>query len=90
MEAAAAQLEEVPEDALAALEARIVKAVELVESLRQERDAALIELSSVKKFAGSASLEQDKLRKELDDLRADRKQVRTRIEKLLAQVESLG
>jgi uncharacterized coiled-coil DUF342 family protein len=67
------------QDALEALEQRILKAVQHVETLRKERDAALEELAGTKT-----------LRKELDELKAERKQVRTRIEKLLAQVDSLG
>ena len=85
MEAAVKMTEET--DALQELEERILKAVLLVESLRKERDAALAELEDSKKSSGA---DQQKLRKELDDLKAERKQVRTRIEKLLAQVDSLS
>ena len=77
---------EAENDALEALEERILKAVEHVEALRKERDTALEELAEAKK----ASVDHQKLRKELDDLKSERKQVRTRIEKLLAQVDSLG
>ena len=73
-------------DALEALEERILKAVELVETLRKERDEALAELADAKKGNAEAT----KLRKELDELKSERKQVRTRIEKLLAQVDSLS
>jgi len=56
-------------DALASLEERITKAVELVTTLRAERDAAV---------------------QELEELRSERKQVRTRIEKLLGQMDLLS
>ena len=77
---------EAENDALEALEERILKAVEHVEALRKERDTALEELAEAKK----ASVDHQKLRKELDDLKSERKQVRARIEKLLAQVDSLS
>ncbi len=63
-------------DSLAGLEDRIVKAVQLVQRLRQEKDAALKENAS--------------LNEELEALRAERKQVRGRIEKLLGQIDTLG
>ena len=63
------------EDALSELEDRIRKTVDLVGTLREERDAAVAE--------------SQRLRQELDSLRSERKQVRTRIEKLLGQMELL-
>jgi uncharacterized coiled-coil DUF342 family protein len=63
------------EDSLASLEERIHRTVELVSTLRAERDAAIGE--------------SQKLREELEGLRSERKQARTRIEKLLRQMESL-
>ncbi len=77
------------EDALASLEDRIRRAVDLVVELRAERDAALAELASAKKAVAPALAETQKLRTELDALRGERKQVRTRIEKLLGQMELL-
>jgi len=83
-------------DSLASLEERILRAVELVAALRAERDtalgeleearAALAELASVKKTAAEA----DKLHEEIEGLRAERKQVRIRIEKLLGQMDQLS
>ena len=64
------------DDALATLEERIHRAVDLVTTLRTERDAAVAD-------AG-------KLRQELEDLRAQRKQARVRIEKLLGQMDLLA
>jgi len=64
------------DDALATLEERIHRAVDLVSKLRNERDAAVAD-------AG-------KLRQEIEDLRAQRKQARVRIEKLLGQMDLLA
>ncbi|MCU1338552.1 MAG: hypothetical protein JWO19_4133 [Bryobacterales bacterium] len=63
------------DDALATLEERIHRTVELVSTLRNERDAAVADAQ--------------KLRQELEDLRSQRKQVRVRIEKLLGQMDLL-
>ena len=77
------------EDALASLEDRIRRAVDLVVELRAERDAAIAELASARKAVAPALAETQKLRQELEALRGERKQVRTRIEKLLGQMELL-
>ena len=61
------------DDALASLEERIHRTVELVSTLRSERDAAVADAKQ--------------LRQELDDLRSQRKQARVRIEKLLGQMD---
>ena len=63
-------------DSLSHLEERITRAVELVNSLKEEKAELESQLTS-------ASAENDTLRQELDELRAERRQVRSRIEKLL-------
>ena len=70
-------------DSLGHLEERITRAVELVTSLRAEKAALESQLAS-------AISDRDNVRQELDDLRSERKQVRTRIEKLLGQMDSLS
>ena len=70
-------------DSLAHLEERITRAVEVVASLRSEK-------STLESQLASAIAERDAARQELDDLRSERKQVRTRIEKLLGQMELLS
>ena len=90
MEAVAPSLLPLPEDdALASLEDRIRRAVEMVATLREERDAALAERDSAKKSARESVAESQKLREEVEVLRSERKQVRSRIEKLLGQMELL-
>ncbi len=80
----------VPEaDSLAHLEERIHRAVELVAQLRAERDAAIAERDAARSGAGAALSEMQKLRDEVEELRGERKTVRTRIEKLLGQMDQL-
>jgi len=71
------------QDSLANLEERILRTVELVNDLRAERDEA-------QKAAGAAVAEAQKLRQEIEELRGERKHVRTRIEKLLGQMDLLS
>jgi FtsZ-binding cell division protein ZapB len=78
------------QDSLANLEERILRTVELVNTLRVERDEAIAERDRVKHAAGAAMAETQKLRMELEELRGERKQVRTRIEKLLGQMDLLS
>ena len=58
---------------LSSLEERIHRTVELVATLRSERDTAIADAQQ--------------LRQELDDLRSQRKQARVRIEKLVGQMD---
>ena len=70
-------------DALSGLEDRIQKAVELVIRLREERDIALQE-------AADSQAQAARLSEELKSLQAERKQVRSRIEKLLGQIDEIS
>jgi FtsZ-binding cell division protein ZapB len=86
---AAAQAPLQDDDPLASLEERIRRAVDLVAKLRAERDAAVAEMEAARNAAGSALTDSQKVRHELESLRSERKQVRTRIEKLLGQMDLL-
>ena len=70
-------------DPLAILEDRITRAAELVATLRAEKTDLEAQLRS-------ALEDRDSYRQELDELRSERKQVRTRIEKLLGQMDLLS
>jgi FtsZ-binding cell division protein ZapB len=79
-------MEPLPErqaDSLARLEERILQAAEAVARLRREKEAALQEAAAAKALAS-------KLTEEVETLRAERAQVRGRIEKLLGQLELLN
>lgn len=70
-------------DSLTGLEERIVKAVELIARLKKEKEAAVSEASDARAQAA-------RLADEMDSLRSERKHVRTRIEKLLGQMDLLS
>lgn len=83
-------------DSLASLEERISRAVEVVATLRRENQELATRLQSVEadrdrtqQEARASAAQAEKLAAELDDLRSERKQVRTRIEKLLGQMDLL-
>jgi FtsZ-binding cell division protein ZapB len=70
-------------DSLSNLEERIQRAVQLVARLRQEREAAVQDAAEAKREAAL-------LADEVKTLHAERKQVRSRIEKLLGQIDQLS
>ena len=70
-------------DPLAILEDRITRAAELVANLRAEKVDLEAQLRS-------AMEDREAYRMELDELRSERKQVRSRIEKLLGQMDLLS
>ena len=73
-------------DSLSSLEERITRTVELVAELRRENAALMEQLEA----ANSSAAQSQKYLQELEDLRKERKQVRTRIEKLLGQMDLLS
>ena len=84
-------------DSLTSLEERIHRAVQLVSQLRQEKegvqkqlDAAVAEKEAVVLSASDLQTQLNAVAEELDSLKSERKQVRTRIEKLLGQMDLLS
>lgn len=84
-------------DALASLEDRVLRAVELVGQLRQQKEAvekqveaAVAEKAAALDQVGKLEADNLKLLEELETLRSERKQVRGRIEKLLGQMDLLA
>ena len=74
---------ELENDSLSSLEDRIHSAVQLVARLRQEKEAAVAEAAEARRAAAL-------LGDEVKTLQAERKQVRSRIEKLLGQIDQLS
>ena len=84
-------------DSLGGLEEQIVRAVEVVSVLRQEKEALARKLEEAETGkqaaldrAAEAGARFERVAQELETLRTERKQVRTRIEKLKDQLELLG
>lgn len=84
-------------DSLASLEEQILRAVEMVGVLRQEKEALARKLEEAEadraaalQQAAEAGARAEQVAREMESLRAERKQVRTRIEKLKDQLELLG
>ncbi len=73
-------------DSLRSLEERITRTVELVADLRREKAELFEQLEA----ANASAAQSQKYLQELEDLRKERKQVRTRIEKLLGQMDLLS
>jgi hypothetical protein len=83
-------------DDFASLEERILRAVELVKRERQARAASEARTAELEARVAPAeaqvqaqSLAVDQLQKELHALRAEREQVRERVERLLKQLDAL-
>jgi chromosome segregation ATPase len=84
-------------DSLDGLEERILKAVELISQLKEENKALREQLKESEAEARKAKADLDSFQstsssseKELELLRAERKQVKNRIEKLLGQMDRLA
>jgi septal ring factor EnvC (AmiA/AmiB activator) len=76
-------------DEFAALEERIRRAVELVKSERQARAAAEERAAKAEEKLHAQSPVVEQLQSELHALRAERDQVRQRVERLLTQLDAL-
>ena len=70
-------------DSRSSLEERIQQTAQLIARLRRERESAVEE-------AAAARAEAARLSGEVKTLQTERKQVRTRIEKLLGQIDQLS
>ena len=76
-------------DTLTQIEERILRAVELVTKLRQERDAALFDLNTVREELQQTDASGRTLSEEVLSLKADREKVRGRLERLLGHIDQL-
>jgi uncharacterized coiled-coil DUF342 family protein len=77
-------------DSLSSLEDRVQRAVQLVTRLRQEKDTALAEAAEARAQAADAQADADKLKQQVKTLEAERSEVRSRIERLLEQIDQLN
>lgn len=81
---------EVEIDSLSSLEERITRAVELVTALKHQNEQMSAKVKAAEAERDAAIAEARQSVSELESLRAERKQVRTRIEKLLGQMDLLS
>jgi len=77
-------------DALGFLEERVQRAVALVNRLRLEKEAVLTDLAATRASLEDSEKSNARLSEELDALRAERQQVRSRLEKLIGHIDQLG
>jgi TolA-binding protein len=76
-------------DDFAALEERILRAVDLVKQERQARAAAEAKATQAEAQLREKTLLVEQMQKDLSDLKSERDQVRKRVERLLAQFDAL-
>jgi FtsZ-binding cell division protein ZapB len=76
-------------DDLAALEERILRAVDLVRRERQARGAAEERAAALEVEVQAQIPAIERLQREVDSLRAEREQVRQRVERLLGQLDAM-
>ena len=76
-------------DDFAALEQRVLRTVEMVKRERQERVSAELRASNAEATLHAQATEVEHMQSELSALRAERGQVRHRVERLLKQLDDL-
>jgi len=77
-------------DTLAQIEERILRTVELVNTLRQERDSALRQLADARAAGEQAEASNRTLSEEVLSLKSERQLVRSRLERLLGHIDQLN
>jgi chromosome segregation ATPase len=71
------------------LEEKVLRTIELLKSAREAKAAAERDVARLREQLNEREEEADTLRQELVGLRRDREEVRTRVEKMLDQIEAL-
>jgi len=71
------------------LEEKILRTIELLKSAREAKAAAERDAARLREQLNEREEEADSLRQELVGLRREREEVRTRVEKMLGQIEAL-
>lgn len=72
------------------LEEKILRTIELLKSAREARAVAERDATRLREQLNEREEEFDSMRQELVALRREREEVRTRVEKMLGQIESLA
>lgn len=77
-------------DPLDHLEERIQRAVALVHRLREEKEVAAKDNAGLREALEESLAANTRLSADMETLREERQQVRTRLEKLLGHIDQLG
>ncbi len=72
------------------LEEKILRTIELLKSARESKAAAERDVNRLREQLNEREEEFDTMRHELVSLRKEREEVRTRVEKMLDQIEALN
>lgn len=86
---AARELETLPGDEFQSLEDKIYRTIEQLKAAREAKTHAEAELARIRQQVASQRSEAEALGRELVDLRREREEVRSRVEKMLNQIDSL-
>jgi uncharacterized coiled-coil DUF342 family protein len=81
---------EVPADDFQALEDKVYRTIELYKASREARTVAEREVQRLRAQLKEVEDEVDTLRREAVQLRKDREEVRSRVEKMLRQIDSVS
>jgi chromosome segregation ATPase len=80
---------EVPAEDFQALEEKVYRTIELYKAAKEARAAAERDTTRLREQLEEREEQNETLRRELLQLRKDREDIRTRVEKMLGQMESL-
>src|ERR1700694_368332 len=81
---------QVPADDFQVLEEKVYRTLELYKSAREARAAAEHDVQRVRQQLEEREEEAEGLRREMVRLRKEREEIRGRVEKMLAQIESIS
>jgi len=82
--------DKVPADDFQALEQKVYRTIELYKAARQAQTAAERDLERLRQQMEDREEELVRLRRESVQLKKEREDIRSRVEKMLAQIESLA
>ncbi len=80
---------EVPAEDFQALEEKVYRTIELYKAAKEARATAERDLQRLREQLEEREEENETMRRELVQLRKDREDIRTRVEKMLSQMDSL-
>src|SRR5271170_8253953 len=80
---------EVPAEDFQALEEKVYRTIELYKAAKEARATAERDVKRLREQLEEREEENEAMRRELVQLRKDRENIRTRVEKMLGQMESL-